>query len=74
MKTIEVNILDDEDQDFVMSILNALAQKHIIEFDRADSFPAEGPQLSDKELIDRIRISERGQPYSFEEAKARLGL
>lgn len=74
MTTIEVNILADEDQDFVMSILKALAQKHIIEFDHAESFPVEGPELSNTELISRINESERGKRYSFEEAKAKLGL
>ncbi|GAB4027711.1 hypothetical protein [Spirosoma gilvum] len=58
MTTIEVTVLADEDQDFVMNILNALAQKHIIEFDRTDSFPAEGPTLTHGELEDRILTSE----------------
>ncbi|SOD89230.1 hypothetical protein [Spirosoma fluviale] len=74
MTTVEVNILADEDQDFVMSILTALAQKHIIEFDRPDSFSAEGPDLTDHELVNRIQKSEQGTRYSFEEAKAKLGL
>lgn len=74
MTTVEVNILADEDQDFVMTILNALAQKHIIEFDRTDSFSAEGPRLSNDELASRINTSEQGKRYSFDEAKAKLGL
>lgn len=74
MTTVEVNILADEDQDFVMTILNALAQKHIIEFDQTNPFPIEGPKLTDNELIERIKESEKGKRYSFEEAKAKLGL
>ncbi|WP_020594767.1 hypothetical protein [Spirosoma panaciterrae] len=74
MTTIEVTVLADEDQDFVINILNALAQKHIIEFDRTNSFPAEGPILTHDELNERILKSEQSKHYSFEEAKAKLGL
>lgn len=74
MTTVEVSILADEDQDFVMTILNALAQKHIIEFDQTDSFPVEGPTLDIDALRSRISESEQGKQYSFEEAKAKLGL
>ena len=74
MTTIEVTVLADEDQDFVMTILNALAQKHIIEFDHTNSFPAEGPTLTKDELRGRIHKSEQGKRYSFEETKAKLGL
>lgn len=74
MITIEVNILADEDQDFVMTILNALVQKQIIEVDQPDAFPPEGATLSTDELIGRVRKSESGKQYSVEEAKAQLGL
>ena len=57
-----------------MTILNALAQKHIIEFDQTDSFPAEGPTLTTDALRSRVSESEQGKRYSFEEAKAKLGL
>ena len=57
-----------------MTILNALAQKHIIEFDQTDSFPAEGPMLTNDALRSRISESEQGNQYSFEQAKAKLGL
>ena len=74
MTTVEVNILADEDQDFVITILNALARKHIIEFDHPNSFPAEGPKLSDAELADRVSHSEQRKRFSADEARARLGL
>ena len=75
MTTIEVTILaDDDDQEFVVNILTALAQKHLIHFDFADSFPAEGPELTTNDLATRIDKAESGRRYSYEEAKAKLGL
>lgn len=74
MTRVEVSILADEDQDFVLTILNALAQKHIIEFDQTDSSPAEGPTLTTEALRSRISESEQGKRHSFEQAKAKLGL
>jgi hypothetical protein len=74
MTTIEVNILADDDQEFVVNILTALAQKQIIEFDLMDSFPAEGPPLSQDDLIARLEKAEKGQSYSLDQAKAILSL
>ena len=74
MTTIEVNILADDDQEFVVNILTALAQKQIIEFDLMDSFPAEGPLLSRDDLVARLEKAERGKSHSLEQAKAILGL
>lgn len=74
MTTIEVNVLADDDQEFVVNILTALAQKQIIEFDLVDSFPAEGPTLSNGDLIARLDKAEQGKSFSLEQAKAILGL
>jgi hypothetical protein len=74
MTTIEVNVLADDDQEFVVNILTALAQKQIIEFDLVDSFPAEGPRLSNGDLIARLEKAEQGKSFSLEQAKAILGL
>lgn len=74
MTTIEVTVLADDDQDFVVTILDALARKHIIEFDHTNAYPAEGPILTNDNLVERVRKSEAGTQYSIDEAKARLGL
>ncbi|AQG79963.1 hypothetical protein [Spirosoma montaniterrae] len=74
MKTIEVTVLADNDEAFVVNILNALAQRQLIEFDLIESFPAEGPMLTDDELTNRLQKAETGKTYSYEEALRRLNL
>ena len=74
MTTIEVTIVADDDKEFVINILDALAQKQLIEFDQIESFPVEGPELSNADLIARVNKSERSKRYTYEEAKAKLGL
>ncbi|KAB7733067.1 hypothetical protein F5984_03775 [Rudanella paleaurantiibacter] len=61
MTTIEINVLAHEDEEFVINILTALAQKQIIEFDLVDSFPAEGPPLTEADLLTRLDKAEQGR-------------
>lgn len=72
MRTISVNILAEDDEEWVLGLLNGLAQKRIIAID--DVYPAEGDQLRTEDLISRVDKAERGRSNSAEEAKALLGL
>ncbi|RRA99771.1 hypothetical protein [Larkinella rosea] len=74
MRTIEVNILADDDEEFVMNILNALAQKRIIEINLHKDVIRPGKPMTTGELNRLIDESELSRSYSVEEAKAMLGL
>jgi hypothetical protein len=74
MRTIEVNILADDDEEFVMNILNALAKKRIIEINRIKDVTRPGKPMTTEELNRLIEESEQSRSYSVEEAKAMLGL
>lgn len=74
MRTIEVNILADDDEEFVMNILKALAQKQIIEINTHTGAVRSGKPMTTNELNRLIDESEQSRSYSVEEAKAMLGL
>lgn len=74
MTTVEVNILADDDQEFVINILNALAQKQIIDFALVNQLPNQLPQLTSNDLIARVNRAEQGRSYSAEEALKYLSL
>ena len=74
MRTIEVNILADDDEEFVMNILNALAKKRIIEINRIKDVTRPGKPMTTEELNRLIEESEQSRSYSVEEAKVMLGL
>lgn len=74
MRTIEVSILADDDEEFVMNILNALAQKRIIEINLHKDVIRSGKPMATDELNRLIDESEQSRSYSVEAAKAMLGL
>ncbi|GAB3316780.1 hypothetical protein GCM10027299_07440 [Larkinella ripae] len=74
MRTIEVNILADDDEEFVMNILNALAQKRIIAINTPKETVRPGKPMTVNELNWMIDESEQSRSYSVEEAKAMLGI
>ncbi len=75
MTTLEVNILIDSDEPFVMSILNAMAEKNLIRVNTPDeSLVRPGSPMSVKRLNQFIDRSERSGRISADDAKARLGL
>lgn len=74
MRTIEVNILADDDEEFIMNILNALAQKQLIEINVHKSAVRPGKPMTAEALNRLIDESEQSRSYSVEEAKAMLGL
>lgn len=52
----------------------AAAENRALEDDWSDSFPAEGPPLSQDDLAARLKKAEKSQSYSLDQAKAILGL
>jgi hypothetical protein len=74
MRTIEVSILADDDEEFVINILNALAQKRIIGINMHKDVVRPGKPMTSEELNRLIDESEQSRSYSVEEAKAMLGL
>lgn len=74
MTTVEVNILAGDDQEFAISILNALAQKQIIDFALVNQLPDQLPQLTNNDLVARLNRAGQSRSYSAEEALKYPGL
>jgi hypothetical protein len=75
MTTLDVTILADSDEPFVMSILGAMAEKKLIRVNATDvSIVRPGSPLSVAQLNQQIEKSERSGRVSVEDAKKQLGV
>lgn len=74
MTTLEIAIPSDTDELFVMTILNALAEKKLIQLNPLASIVRLGSPLSVARLNEYIDQSEQSGRVSIDEAKMRLGL
>ncbi len=74
MTTLEIAIPSDTDELFVMTILNALADKKLIQLNPLASIVRPGSPLSVARLNEYIDQLEESGRVSIDEAKMRLGL
>ncbi len=74
MSTITLKILDEREEESVMTLLNALVANQIIEVATKDPFLMPGNRIPVDQLNARIEEAERSPRLSVEEVKARLGL
>lgn len=74
MSILTLKILDDRDEEFVMTILNALTQRQIIEVSTKDSYLLPWEPVTVEQLNARIEKAERTPRVSIEEARTRLGI
>jgi hypothetical protein len=75
MTTLDVTILADSDEPFVMSILSAMAEKNLIRVNTPETPMIQpGSPMSVARLNQLVDKSERSGRVSVEESKTRLGL
>ena len=74
MKTIELDIFVDSDEEEVMKYLQVLEAKHIIGLRKMKSTVLPGEPLSVNELNRQIEKSEMSKSYNVQEARKYLGL
>ena len=74
MKTIELDIFVDSDEEEVMRYLQVLEAKHIIGLRKMRSTVLPGEPMSVNELNRQIEKSERSKSYNAQEARKYLGL
>jgi len=72
MKTVAVTVLSPEDEAFVMDVLRAMEQRHLIRLDGGVPLYLEGPPVTIEELDAHLTRAENGRFYSAEEMKARF--
>ena len=74
MKTIELDIFVDSDEEEVMRYLQVLEAKHIIGLRKMKSTVLPGEPMSVNELNRQIEKSEMSKSYNVQEARKYLGL
>ena len=74
MKTIELDIFMDSDEEEVMKYLQVLEAKHLIGLRKSKSTVIPGDRISVEQLNRQIEKSERSKSYTPQEAKKYLGL
>jgi hypothetical protein len=72
MKTVAVTVLSPEDEAFVMDVLRAMEQRHLIRLGEELPLYLEGPPLTIEELDAHLQRAEKGRFYSAEEVKSRF--
>jgi len=73
MKTYTLEVLTEEDDELVTTILDALRKRNLIRF-TASSEGWSSPPSSDDELAERLTAALASPRLSFAEARQRLGL
>ena len=74
MKSIQINILSDNDESEVMGLLSFLEKKEVISVGNIRNMSIPGKPMSIDELNEQLDISRKSKSYSVSEAKAILGL
>ncbi|OIN56285.1 hypothetical protein [Arsenicibacter rosenii] len=70
MRTVALSILAESDEEWVIALLNGLAQKQIIALVDDQDYPTEGSQLSPADLQHRLDKAENSRTVSYEELTA----
>ena len=74
MKSIQINILSDNDESEVMGLLSFLEKKEVISVGNIRNMSIPGKPMSINELNEQLDISRKSKSYSVSEAKAILGI
>ena len=74
MRTIEVAILSDQDETLIMDVLKAFEQQNRVSLREKDATYLPGQPFLETEFDQLIEKAERSQPYTYEQARAFLGL
>lgn len=74
MKTYELTIVSEADEEHVLGTLRDWEQKQIIQFTNTDSPIFPGKPYTVEELDKLIEDAQKGPFYTVEEAKSYLGL
>jgi hypothetical protein len=74
MKSIQINILSDNDELEVMNLLSFLEKKDVISVGNIRNLSIPGKPLTINELNEQLDISRKSKSYTASEAKAILGL
>jgi hypothetical protein len=74
MKTLELDIFSDTDEDEVMKHLRVLEDRHIIGLRKSKSTVLPGDPLTVEQLNRQIEKSEMSRAYTPQEARKYLGI
>ena len=74
MKTLELDIFSDSDEDEVMKYLRVLEDKHLIGLRKSKSTVLPGESLTVEQLNKQIEKSEMSRAYTPKEAREYLGI
>ncbi len=74
MKTLELDIFSDTDEDEVMKYLRVLEDKHLIGLRKSKSTVLPGEPLTVEQLNKQIEKSETSRAYTPQEARKYLGI
>lgn len=74
MRTIEVDIISDQDEELILSVLRAFEQQHRVSLKEKNTAYLPGKPFTESEFDQVIEKAQSSRKYSYEEAKAFLGL
>ncbi|TAE23422.1 MAG: hypothetical protein EAZ91_22440 [Cytophagales bacterium] len=74
MRTIEVDILSDQDEELILSVLRAFEQQNRVSLKEKTESHMPGKPFTESEFDQLVDRAEKSRTYSYEEAKAFLGL
>ena len=74
MRSIQINILSDNDEVEVMNLLSFLEKKEVISVGSIRNLSIPGKPMTINELNEQLDISRKSKSYTASEAKAILGL
>ena len=72
MKTLEINITDDED--LIINVLRAFESKHSLTFKEKKSIAIPGKPMTEMEYENMLNESRNSRSYTLEQAKQYLGI
>jgi hypothetical protein len=74
MRSIQINILSDNDEMEVMGLLSFLEKKAVISVGNIRNMSIPGKPMTINELNEQLDISRKSKSYSASETKAILGI
>ena len=74
MRSIQINILSDNDEMEIMGLLSFLEKKAVISVGNIRNMSIPGKPMTINELNEQLDISRKSKSYTVSEAKAILGI
>lgn len=74
MRTIEVDILSDQDEELILSVLRAFEQQNRVSLKEKNASYLPGKPFIETEFDQLIEKAQNSRKYDYDEAKAFLGL